>query len=94
MATTKATKDKPCESGIPAAHMPRAYYELHALLGTLRSLASHEDTMCSLLANIERTGKLSASARRDIARLLGDMHVDAFHDEAGALWRSANEQAA
>jgi hypothetical protein len=82
---TAQTAAKPCQSTTIARSMPGAYYQLHALLQTLRALASHEDDICALLTEIERTGRISATARRDLSRMLGSLPLHSLHQELDEL---------
>lgn len=85
---------KPCQSSASRADMPREYYQLHALLQTLRCLDTCEDDICGLLAEIERVGQVKARVRGDIRRLLGELHLHALNEEVRALCASVEERAA
>ena len=56
---------KPCSEETSSARpgMPQVYYPLHSLLHTLRALETHQDQICTLLADIQRSGKVNASLR-------------------------------
>lgn len=88
-----AKRAKPCQSATPAPDQPAAFYQLHALLGTVRQLARHEDDLCALLADIERRGRLTASTERELSTLLGDLPVDSLLQELAALWRTLERAA-
>lgn len=77
-----------------ASRMPSAYYSLHALLQTLRQFAQHEDQICSLLAEMERTGKVSAQVARELRRLLGDLPLFSLESELESLAESLTPAAA
>ena len=89
-----ANRAKPCQSATPAPQQPAAFYQLHALLGTVRQLARHEDEICTLLAEIERRGKVSASIERELVALLGNLPVESLHHEVAALSRTLERRAA
>jgi hypothetical protein len=85
---------KPCQTAASSrSFLPGAYYPLHSLLQTLRTMASHEDDICTLLAEMERTGRLSSAVRRDLGRLLSALPMHSLHQELGDLGE-AMEQAA
>lgn len=88
-----ANRAKPCQSATPAPHQPVAFYQLHALLGTLRQLARHEDDLCALLADVEQRGRLTASAEGELSALLGNLPVDSLLQELAALWRTLERAA-
>ncbi len=85
---TKACKEE-TETARPG--LPGVYYPLHSLLHTLRTLQSHEDQICSLLADIQRTGKVGAATRKDLTAMLHNLPAAAFDQELHAVW-SALEQ--
>lgn len=77
---------KPCQPERRlAARMPSAYYDLHALLQTLRQLAAHEDQICTLLTEMERTGKMSGKLSREIHQLLGELPIFSLESELESL---------
>ena len=88
-----AKRAKPCQSATSAPDQPAAFYQLHALLGTVRQLARHEDDLCALLADIERRGRLTASTERELSTLLGNLPVDSLLQELAALWRTLERAA-
>ncbi len=75
----------PCqESASPEAaarDLPSAYHHVYALLHTLQHLAAQQDHLCTLLAEIRRTGRLSASLRRELAALLENLPTAALEAE-------------
>ncbi len=82
------TTAKPCQepaTATPRPGLPPAYHHLYALLHTLRHLASHQDDICSLLAEIQRTGKLSAPVRRELTTLLHDLPTRSLDAELHAV---------
>ncbi|HVG27534.1 MAG TPA: hypothetical protein VM865_08015 [Acidobacteriaceae bacterium] len=91
-----ATKKKPCQEPARPAHsgLPPAYYHLHALLHTLRTLQCHEDELCTLLADVQRTGKVSARTRREILELLHGLPSASLDAEIGAAFSSLDQHEA
>ena len=80
---------KPCQepsTATPRPGLPLAYQHLYALLHTLRALASREDHICTLLADIQRTGKLNASLRRELTNLLHDLPTASLDSEIRAVF--------
>lgn len=88
-----AKASKPCQSAKAEHGQHPAYYQLHSLLQTIRDLAAHEDHICSLLHELEHTGKLSAAVRRELRALLAELPLHSLQSEIGAL-RWALEQTA
>jgi hypothetical protein len=88
-------KSKPCEgeNRAPTPGLPSAYYNLHSLLHTLRALESHIDDVCTLTAEIQRTGKVNATARRDIARLVHALPLNVLEADVSALHQAVEEAA-
>ena len=83
------TAAKPCQepaSAAPRPGLPIAYQHLYALLHTLRSLAAHQDQVCTLLADIQRTGKLNATARRELNALLHELPTASLNAEVEAVF--------
>lgn len=78
-----ATRKKPCTESISSAQrgFPPAYYQVHALLETVRAIQCYEDDLCTLLAEIQRSGKVGAGVRRDLLKLLHSMPMMSFHAE-------------
>lgn len=78
---------KPCQepASAPARPgLPPAYHHLYALLHTLRHLAAQQDDICTLLAEIQRTGKLTAPTRRELTTLLHDLPTRSLDAELDA----------
>jgi hypothetical protein len=94
MKSAKPTAMKPCASTGAKGDLPAVYYQLHALLQTLRALASHEDDVCALLAHVQRTGRMPASARRELEALLDSLPALALEGEMSALWAELEQKAA
>ncbi len=70
------TNTKPCQEPANAAMrdgLPPAYYHLYGLLHTLHALAAQQDHICTLLADMKRTGKVTASVRRELTAVLHDL---------------------
>ncbi len=83
------TPAKPCqESATTAARpgLPSAYHRLYALLHTLRHLGAQQDHICTLLAEIQRTGKLNATLRRELTALLHDLPTASLDSEVQAVF--------
>ena len=84
------TATKPCaETTLAAAAkngVPPVYHHLYALLHTLRALGSHQDQICTLLAEMQRTGKAGAGVRRDLKALLSDLPMESLETELHAVW--------
>ncbi len=83
------TTAKPCQEPANAASrpgLPPAYHHLYALLHTLRSLATHQDHICTLLADIQRTGKLNATTRRELNGLLHELPTASLNAEVEAVF--------
>ena len=91
-----ATRKKPCtEMTAPAQRgLPPAYYQLHALLETVRSLQCCEDDLCTLLAQIQRSGKVGVTLRRDLLNVLHSMPVMRLHAELDGCLEAVEEAAA
>jgi hypothetical protein len=86
---------KPCQSERRIApRMPSAYYSLHALLQTLRQFEQHEDHICTLLNEMESTGKISAKVSRELRQLLGDLPLFSLESELESLAESLTPMAA
>ena len=78
------TAAKPCQepaNAKPRPGLPPAYHHLYALLHTLRHLAAEQDHICTLLADIQRTGKLTATTRRELTTLLHELPTAALNAE-------------
>ena len=82
------SKSKPCTEATAAAKpgMPPVYYRLHSLLHTLRAVECQQDTLCSLLAEIQRTGKLNAAMRRELEAILHDVPAALLNSEVQSVW--------
>ncbi len=82
------TRTKPCQDKTPAARpgMPPVYNHLYALLHTLRALECHQDHLCTLLAELQRTGKADAALRKELTDLLQKLPVASLDHELLALW--------
>jgi hypothetical protein len=83
-----ASKAKQCDqpAGSIQPGLPAVYYPLHSLLHTLRALDSHGDQICTLLTDIQRSGKVSASLRKELAGLLHDLPSAALLSELKAVF--------
>ena len=86
---------KPCQAERRIApRMPSAYYSLHALLQTLRQFAAHEDDICTLLTEMEQTGKVSPKVSRELQKLLSDLPMFSLESELETLADSLTPMAA
>jgi hypothetical protein len=91
-----ATRKKPCTETTATAQrgLPPAYYELHALLETLRAMRCYEDDLCTLSGEIRRSGKVGAGLRRELVKTLHSMPVMSLHAELDAALDAIEEAAA
>ncbi len=83
------TASKPCQepaTATPRTGLPPAYHHLYALLHTLRTLGAQQDHICTLLADIQRTGKLNAPIRRELTELLHDLPTATLDTEVQAVF--------
>jgi hypothetical protein len=89
-------KKKPCteSSGTVQRNLPAAYYELHAVIDTLRALQCNEDELCTLLAEIRRIGKVGAGVRRDVIELLHSIPAMRLQAEMDACFEALEQAAA
>ena len=78
---------KACEKQTETAQrgMPDVYYPLHSLLHTLRQMEAHHDRICTLLTDIQRSGKVSSSLRRELTTLLDTIPCASLEQELNAL---------
>ncbi len=77
----------------PGREMPELYYPLHSLLHTLRELEAHEDQICTLLTELQRSGKLTAGLRRDLSALLTSFPAASLEQEVQAISSALSEAA-
>ena len=91
-----AIRKKPCtEATTPGGRgLPAAYYQVHALLQTLRALQCHEEDLCALLAEIQRSGKVGAGVRRELVKVLHSVPAMSLHAELDACFAALEEAAA
>jgi hypothetical protein len=91
-----ATRKKPCTEAIATARrgLPPAYYQLHAVLETVRAMQCYEDELCTLLGQIQRSGKVGAGLRREILKTLRALPVMSLHAELDATLDALEEAAA
>ena len=82
------TTTKPCQDVNAKAQpgLPPVYQHLYSLLHTLRSLESHQDQICTLLADIQRTGKTGPGVQRELKALLHDLPSGGLDAEVRAVW--------
>ena len=91
-----ATKKRPCAetAGRREPGLPPVYYQLHALLQSIRALQCHEDEICALLHQIQRTGRLTSGVQREIALLLRALPTTSLEAELQAVYAAVDEAAA
>ena len=77
-----------CEQQAAAAKpgLPTVYYPLHSLLHTLRTLEQHQDHICTLLTDIQRSGKVGASVRKELTALLNQLPSATLDAEVHQIW--------
>ena len=83
------TPSKPCQEPASTAvcpGLPSAYHHLYALLHTLRHLGAQQDHICTLLAEIQRTGRLTVTLRRELSALLHDLPTASLDCEVQAVF--------
>ena len=91
-----ATRKKPCTEATEKAQrgLPAAYYRLHALLHTVRAIQCCEDDLCTLLTQIQRSGKVGAGVRREMLKTLESMPVMNLSAELDACFDALEDVAA
>lgn len=91
-----ATRKKPCKEVDVSARsgLPQAYYQLHALLETVRAMQCYEDDLCTLVNEIRRTGKVNAGVRRDLLKTLHSIPAMRLQAELDACFEALEEAAA
>ena len=57
------------------------FYRLHALLGTVRSIAGYEDHLCTLLHEVQTQAAASPELTRDLHALLDEIPAPATYME-------------
>ncbi len=80
---------KPCQepaTATPRSGLPPAYHHLYALLHTLRDLAGQQDHICTVLADIQRTGRLNSTLRRELMELLHNLPTASLDSEVQAVF--------
>ena len=90
-----AQSKKACEedSISPSRAMPEVYYPLHSLLQTLRELEAHENQLCTLLTELQRTGKITARVRSDLSAFLTSFPAASLEQEVRAIFYALDEAA-
>ncbi|MGI4758863.1 MAG: hypothetical protein ACRYGF_18690 [Janthinobacterium lividum] len=58
---------------------------LESLLHTMRSIAQHEDELCTLLHDARRTGKISAPLLRELKVVLDALPAEEYTSELQAI---------
>lgn len=74
----------------PLSHAarPAAFYHLHDLLHTVRSISQHEDDLCCLLHELDHPGALPPEVSLDLQSLLTQMAAANYEADLSAVWRS------
>ena len=90
-----AGNKKACEDDAvtPSRAMPEVYYPLHSLLHTLRQLEQHEDQLCTLLTELQRTGKVTARVRSELSAFLTSFPAASLEQEVRAIFYALDEAA-
>jgi hypothetical protein len=70
----------------PAPGLPPVYYHLHSLLHTLREFERHEQELCGMLGDIQRSGKLTAKLRKELTAVLEELPAASLQAEVDAVW--------
>jgi hypothetical protein len=91
-----AKAKKPCAeaTATPRRGLPAAYYNLHALLETVRAMQCYEDDLCTLLTQIQRTGRVTAGVRRELINTLQSIPALRMQTEMDACFDAIEEAAA
>ena len=91
-----ATRKKPCNQANVSTRsgLPQAYYRLHALLETVRAMQCCEDDLCTLVAEIRRSGKVGPGMRRDLLKTLQGIPAMSLQAEMDACFEALEEAAA
>jgi hypothetical protein len=95
-----AKAKKPCAeaTATPRPGLPAAYYNLHAnlhaLLETVRAMQCYEDDVCTLLTQIQRTGRVTAGVRRELINTLQSIPALRLQAEMDACFDAIEEAAA
>ncbi len=89
----KSSQTKPVRTA-SQPQLPDAYHQLHSLLDTVRTFATQEDEICTLLAAIKRSGALEKDVRRDLTKLLNMLPTDCLKQELSALRLTLQHRAA
>ncbi len=87
-------KKRSCDTADTRPERLPAYHHLHAMLQTIRQLASHEDEICALLTELQHTPSLTAGMRRELEALLGELPLRTLAAEAEQVSLSLQKKAA
>ena len=68
-----------------SAQHPQIFYRLHALLGTIRAIERHEDQLCTLMHEVESSGKVKQAVSRELLDLLDGMPSSEYQQELDAV---------
>jgi hypothetical protein len=67
---------------------------VHALLETVRAMQCYEDDLCSLMTQIQRSGKVTAGVRRELMNVLHSIPAMRLQAEMDACFDALEEAAA
>ena len=65
-------------------------HRLDALLHTMRTIAQHEDELCSLLHDARRTGRVNTALLRDLRAVLAALPAEEYTDDLHAVLEIAD----
>ena len=92
-ADTKKAKQVPRKAvpaRVAAATAEPLTHRLDALLHTMRCIAQHEDQLCTLLHDARKTGRMSATLRRDLNAILTELPAEEYTDDLHAVLELAS----
>ena len=78
---------KPTKSR-PAQPTTEIVYRLHTLLHTMRAIERHEEKICSILTEVERSGSVTQECDEELRDILEQMPAHEYEDDIQAV-RSA-----
>ena len=91
-----AKAKSPCAqaTATPRTGLPPAYYNLLALLETVRAMQCYEDDLCTILAEIQRTGRVGSGVRRELINTLQSIPALRLQAEMETCFEALEEAAA
>ena len=80
----------------PAAPSPsdEVVYRIHTLLHTMRAIARHEDTLCTLMNEIKTAGRVTEELDTELRDLLEEMPAHEYDDDIEAVRQALRPAAA